>query len=149
METKISKAPSFAHSESALDEFLAAWEAGTLRKDEWTHAAHVAIAACYAFDLNPQEALSRTRRGIIHFNESVGTANTDSSGYHETLTRLWSGIIGDFVRSASCPSRFAAVLAAVKRFGEDRSRHRLYYTFDVVGDVNARRHWVPPDRSPL
>lgn len=149
METKTTKALSFARSESALDEFLAAWEAGTLPKEEWTHAAHVAVAACYAFDLNPAEALSRTRRGIIHFNESAGTANTDSSGYHETLTRLWSDIIGDFVRGASCPSRFAAVLAAVERFGEDRFRHRLYYSFDVVADVNARRRWVPPDRLPF
>lgn len=147
METKTNRVPSFAHSERALDEFLAAWEAGTLAKKEWTHAAHVAVAAYYAFDLNAEEALSRTRRGIIHFNESVGTANTDSSGYHETLTRLWSGIIGDFVRGASCPSRFAAVLAAVERYGEDRFRHRLYYSFDVVSDVNARRDWVPPDRS--
>jgi len=138
----------FTRAASALDAFLCAWEAGTLPKNRWTHAAHVAVAACYAFDLDPDEALSRTRRGIIHFNDCVGTPNTDSSGYHETLTRLWSGIIGDFVRGGSFPSRFVAVCAAVERYGEDRTRHRLYYSFDVISNVKARRNWVPPDCSP-
>ena len=95
METKERKTYAFLLSAAALDDFLAAWEAGTLPHSQWTHAAHVAVAACYAFDLTPADALLRTRRGIIHFNNCVGTPNTDTRGYHETLTRLWSGITGD------------------------------------------------------
>ena len=149
METKERKTYAFLLSAAVLDHFLAAWEAGTLPHSQWTHAAHVAVAACYAFDLTPADALLRKRRGIIHFNNCVGTPNTDTRGYHETLTRLWSGIIGDFVRRGDFPSRFAAASAAVERYGEDRGRHRLHYSFDMVNSVNARRNWVPPDRSPL
>jgi hypothetical protein len=149
METKEHKIWSFLLSATALDEFLAAWQAGTLPHSQWTHAAHVAVAACYAFELAPADALLRTRRGIIHFNNCVGTPNTDTRGYHETLTRLWCEIIGDFVRAGNFHSRLAAASAAVERYGQDRNRHRLYYSFDVATDVNARRNWVRPDRSPL
>ena len=149
METKEGKTCAFLLSAAALDGFLAAWEAGTLPQNQWTHPSHVAVAACYAFDLTPADALLRMRHGIIHFNNCVGTPNTDTRGYHETLTRLWSGIIGNFVRAGEFPSRFAAASSAVERYGEDRSRHRLYYSFDVVNNVSARRNWVPPDRSPL
>src|SRR5580698_7392010 len=35
-------------SREALDEFIARWEAGTLPKVQWTHAAHVAVGTYYA-----------------------------------------------------------------------------------------------------
>ena len=38
--------------------------------------------------------------------------------------------------------------AAVPPFLEDRDRHRLHYSFDVVRDRRARREWIPPDRLP-
>ena len=137
----------FVANPAALERFVAAWEAGELAHSDWTHGAHVAIAACYAYDHPPETAFRRTRDGIRHFNECCGTPNTDHSGYHETLTRLWAGLIGEFVRSRSFSSRYEAARAAVERFGEDRDRHRLYYSFDVVRDTRARREWVPPDRE--
>jgi hypothetical protein len=36
----------------------------------------------------------------------------------------------------------------MQMFGEDRDRHRLFYSFDVVKDRRARCEWVAPDRSP-
>lgn len=139
----------FLESDNALDHFFHQWQAGTLPKSSWTHAAHVAMAACLAFDHPPDRALELTRSGIIHHNESVGTANTETSGYHETLTRFWSGIIGDTVRSGNFPSRFEAVRHAIAKFGNDRGAFRPFYSFDVVNDRRARREWIPPDRDPM
>ena len=139
----------FLESEAALDDFISGWRTGTLPKPSWTHGAHVAVAACLAFDHSQEEALNLTRAGIVHFNTCVGTANTEDSGYHETLTRFWSGEIGNVVRAVRFASRLEAVRHAVQRFGEDRDRHRLFYTFDVVKDRRARREWVAPDRSPM
>ncbi len=42
-------APLFFESEAALDCFLEAWLTGQLEPKRWTHAAHVAVAAQYAF----------------------------------------------------------------------------------------------------
>jgi hypothetical protein len=138
----------FATNEPALRDFFAHWRAGTLPKAAWTHAAHVAMAAYIAFDHAAAEAFELTKTGILHHNTCVGTPNTDTSGYHETLTRFWCATVGEFVRSGRFASRLEAVCATVERFGADRDRHSLFYSFDVVRETKARREWIVPDRAP-
>ena len=135
-------------NEVALQRFVEGWKAGKLPKAAWTHAAHVAMAAYFAFDHAADATFAIMKTGILHHNTSVGTPNTDDNGYHETLTRFWSSEIGEFVRSRRFPSRFEAVREAVSSFGKDRDRFRLFYRFDVVPDRRARREWVVPDRQP-
>jgi hypothetical protein len=131
----------FADMES-LENFIAHWEAGVLPKAQWTHAAHVAVGTYYAVRF-PDCALDKTREGIIRYNQAVGTANTDTSGYHETLTRFWAGILTREVEGIEDP--LAAVRQAVQRYGDQRRLHERYYSFDVVNSVAARRSWMPPD----
>ncbi len=142
METKV---PSFLESENELAAFLAAWESGTLPKEAFTHAAHVAVAACYTWQRTPREALPLLRERIRAFNEAVGGKNTEDAGYHETLTHFWAEVVGQFV--AGRPStRLEAVRQAVERFGPTRDLFKTYYTHDVVKDRVARREWVAPER---
>jgi hypothetical protein len=141
--------PSFLQSEDALESFLRRWENGQLSKAEWTHAAHVAVAACYTWDHDAGEAFTLMKAGIIRHNTAVGTLNTEDSGYHETLTRLWTVLVQNATGSAGFPNRLEAVRAAVRAFGDDRKRYELYYSFDVVKDRRARREWVEPDLRPL
>lgn len=136
-------------SESELQPFVEAWKAGRLPKPEWTHAAHVAMAAYFAFDHAADATFAIMRAGILHHNMSVGTPNTEDNGYHETLTRFWAGEIGTFIRAGRFASRWEAVRAAVAEFGGDRERFLQFYSFDVVRDRRARREWVAPDREPL
>ena len=139
----------FLESETALQQFVEAWKAGRLPKPAWTHAAHVAMAAYFAFDHAADATFAIMKAGILHHNTSVGTPNTEDNGYHETLTRFWASEIGRFVRRGRFTSRLEAVRAAVAAFGEDRERFRRFYSFDVVRDRRARREWVAPDREPL
>lgn len=148
VENSVTGDPVFASSETALRSFLHHWRAGTLPKSEWTHAAHVAVAACHVFDHPADEALEKIRAGIIHYNACVGTLNTDHSGYHETLTRFWTGLIADFRRTRTWTSRLELVRAALGRFASDSALFRSYYSFDVVKDLRARREWVAPDCEP-
>jgi hypothetical protein len=136
-------------SEGELERFVEAWKSGRLPKAEWTHAAHVAMAAYFAFDHAADATFAIMKAGILHHNTSVGTPNTADNGYHETLTRFWAGEIGAFIRSGRFPSRWEAVRAAVAEFGGDRDRVRLFYSFDAVRDRRARREWVAPDRDPV
>jgi hypothetical protein len=140
------KANRFLTSESELATFLAAWEAGTLPKVAWTHAAHVAAAAAYTWRSTPAEALPLLRLRIRTYNEATGGRNTDDSGYHETLTRFWTEVVGRFVTAHQRTSRLDAVRAAVERFGGDRELPQTYYTHDLVRDKVARREWVPPQK---
>jgi len=148
LETSFSGTLTLVRSEEALSAFLDHWRAGTLPKKEWTHAAHVAVAACHVFDYTDEEALQKIRSGIIHYNSCVGTANTDHSGYHETLTRFWTGLIANFLRTRAYSSRLEFVRAALSRFGSDSGLFRSYFSFDVVNDVRARREWIAPDLQP-
>lgn len=72
-----------------MDDFIRRFEAGTLTKEEWTHAAHLRMAAWYVFHYPPVEAGVRIRVGIRHLNECLGGVNTEDAGFHETLTEFW------------------------------------------------------------
>ena len=143
METK---ANDFLASETDLLTFLDAWEACTLAKEAWTHAAHVAAAASYTWQRPPAEALPLLRERIRAFNEATGGQNTEDAGYHETLTHFWTEVIGHFVTARRGGTRLEAVQAAVAQFGSRSDLPKTYYTHDVVRNTIARREWVAPER---
>ena len=63
----------------------AAFRARTLPKEKWTHAAH--WAAALSLVAEDQAAAFRDMPAMIRaYNESVGGRNTDTEGYHETIT---------------------------------------------------------------
>ncbi len=136
----------FLTSPASLAQFIADWEAGILAKAQWTHAAHVAVGACYGVRFGTS-AFERMRDGIRRYNEAEGTVNGPSSGYHETLTRFWSLVLAKAVAGIDDP--FNAVTKAVTLYGEQRSLHTRYYSFDLVASTYARQNWVPPDLQPL
>jgi len=132
----------FLFSREEFEHFVSLWEAGTLPRSEWNHAAHVAIGAHYAAQ-DRSTAFERIKRGILRYNAATCVANTPGSGYHETLTCLWAGIVAKAVDGIQ--DSFVAARFAVERFGEERDLHHLYYSFDVVRDPMARQSWIAPD----
>jgi hypothetical protein len=141
--------PEHLANSEALDSFLHGFEQGTLAKSEWTHGAHVAAAAYYLFDSDFETVLPLMRTRIRTFNESVGGANTPTSGYHETLTHFWLLIVAELLRQQSPSTRLEAAQQAVAIFGQARSLHTLYYSGDLVQDSAARQSWRVPDLLPL
>ena len=137
----------FAASPETLDAFIATWRSLRLAKADWTHGAHVAACAYYAFDHGADATARIMTAGILAFNRAVGVENTPTGGYHETLTRFWSMAIVAHVSALGAASRWDAVRSALERYGEDRDLPRRCYSFDVVKDVRARREWIAPDRA--
>jgi flavin reductase (DIM6/NTAB) family NADH-FMN oxidoreductase RutF len=133
----------FLASEDTFDAFVREWRAGTLPRARWTHAAHVAVAAHHSFHFGA-DAYEQMRAGILHFNQCCGIENTETSGYHETLTRFWSELIATFVSDGGFASAWDAATAAVAEFGHDRDAFRTRYDFDVLASREARRQWIPP-----
>jgi hypothetical protein len=135
--------PDFLASETTLDALLAGFEDGTWPKGQWTHAAHLATGACYI--LRGDDALDRLRANIPRYNVSQGGANTEDSGYHETLTCFWHNVIRDFIGTLSAGSdRLTVVREVVTEFAPKRDLFRQYYDFDVVNSREARAKWIPP-----
>jgi len=132
------------------DEILRGFESGTFPHANWNHAAHLRVAGCYLLAHPREEALRRMSDGVRKYNESVGTANTEDSGYHETLARFWIAVAGAFL--AGLPngiSRTEKIQALVDQFAPRRDLFREYYSFDVVKSREARRDWVAPDLKAL
>lgn len=124
--------------------------AATLPKAQWTHGAHWAAAfwlLCKRRDMDPERDMPAM---IRRYNTSVGTPNTDSEGYHETITQASLIVARRFIEKQSdapvlhelCNRLFAS------RFGESDWLLR-HWSKDVLFSVQARKQWVPPDISPL
>ena len=141
--------PALPLTESQIDTFLAAFESATLPKERWTHSAHLFTGACYVHMLGEQPPIQRMRICIKHHNESVGTQNTDTGGYHETITIAWIKLLHRLLRESGTMERAAFARLAVERFSGNRDIFRRYYVFDLVKSVEARRTWIPPDLAPL
>jgi hypothetical protein len=139
----------FLQDPETLDRFVADWHAHRLTREAWTHGAHVGVCAYYAFDRDEAATLAIMRPGIRSFNESIGGQNTATSGYHETVTRLWVMAIAAHLRAALPATRWEAARSAVAHFDDPRELLVRCYSFDVLADVRARAEWVPPDRISL
>lgn len=140
-------------TEDELDQLVTAFEQLTLPKLHWTHAMHVTIGGCFCLRHGEAGALERLRPGIRRLNESHGGVNTETAGYHESLTRFWLALITRFLEEhrALHPGapRARAIHALVESFG-DRSRlFKEYWSYDVAGSSAARASWAPPDALPL
>ncbi len=116
-------------------------------KARWTHGAHLLTGACYVHALGQAAAIDRMRICVKRYNESVGGKNTETSGYHETITIAWVKLLDSLLREVSrdgTPERAEFARLAVERFVGDREIFRRYYDFDVAASVEARRSWIQP-----
>lgn len=137
-------------SEAELDEFLRGFEEGTYPVKQWTHAAHLAMAGGYLTRMTAGEALPFLRERIAAYNVAQGGVNTDSSGYHESLTVFWIRLVAAHLAGLDpAMPRVEKVRGVVETFAPRRDIFREYWSFDVVKSVEARRTWVPPDLRAL
>jgi hypothetical protein len=136
-------------TEVEIDAFLAAFEGGTLPKARWTHGAHLLTGACYVQAFGEAAAIERMRICVCRYNEAVGGKNTETSGYHETITVGWIKLLAGLLRESGPMGRAAFVTRAVERFESQRDIFRRHYDFDLVGSVEARRVWVAPTLEPF
>jgi hypothetical protein len=131
-------------TEEEIDAFLAAFEGCTLPKERWTHGAHLLTGACYVHGLGQAAAIEKMRACVRRYNEAVGGKNTETTGYHETITIAWIKLLDGFRREAGDAGRAEFARLAVERFADDKEIFRGYYDFDLVESVEARRSWIEP-----
>ncbi|MFS6827277.1 hypothetical protein [Cyanobium sp. ATX-6F1] len=98
-----------------IEALVVAFEAGTLPRARWTHEAHLVVALKTLEQRPFNAALEHLRTRIRAYNEATGTANSDHSGYHETLTvHFLRGVGGHIARHPGWPlaDSLAALLAS-------------------------------------
>jgi hypothetical protein len=120
----------------------------SLPKKEWTHAAH--FAAAFWMLRHPDMDPIRDMPGLIRaYNEATGVPNTNTGGYHETITlgslraaRWW------LAARPHAPLHEALNELLLAEYG--RSDWLLaHWSKPLLFSVAARRAWVEPDLKPL
>jgi hypothetical protein len=138
-----------APGSSATDRLAAAFVACTLPESEWTHEAHLRVGLWHRLRMTAEMSLDTLRDRIRRYNESLGNANTDTDGYHETITRFYVILIDRFVATADVSQNIDDLADdLVARLGF-RGLPLDHYSPDRLFSVEARRAWVAPDLAPL
>jgi len=124
--------------------------ARSLRREEWTHEAHLA-ATNYLILKHPEIDLDTELPGLIRrFNESVGGVNSDTEGYHDTITRAYLRGVRLFLEEAdaSRPMHDLVNELLVSPMGR-RDWPLRFWSKDRLMSVEARRGFVPPDLAAM
>ena len=120
----------------------------SLPKAEWTHAGH--FAAAFWVLRRPNMDAARDMPGLIRaYNEATGVRNTDTTGYHETITLASLRAASAWLRGRSGVPLFEALNGLLAtEYG--RSEWLLsYWSRPLLFSVAARSAWVNPDLREL
>lgn len=121
----------------------------TLPKTVWTHAAHFA-ATLWLLRCRPEIDLPRAMPGYIRsYNEAAGGVNTDSSGYHETITQASIRAARAFLAVRPTEPLFATCNTLMWSSLGEPDWLLEYWTRPRLFSVEARRIWVEPDLREL
>ncbi len=124
--------------------------ARTLAKAEWTHEAHLG-ATTYLLLKRPDIDLDAALPGLIRaFNESVGGVNSDSEGYHETITRAYLRGVRLFLEEASPDEPLHDIVNDLLLSPMGRRDWPLrFWSKELLMSVEARRQFVEPDLAAM
>ena len=121
----------------------------SLPKPRWTHAAHF-DAALWLISCRRDLDASRAMPGfILAYNEATGVANTDTDGYHETITQASLRAARGFLLQSPKRSLFMTCNALMASSPGKSDWLLVYWSRALLFSVEARRGWVEPDLKPL
>jgi len=137
-------------SSPGIDALAKRFAAAAIPAAEWTHQMHLVMGTWHVARLGPDAALARLRAGIRALNAAHGTVDSDTRGYHETITCAYVRLLGAFVATRpageAIDGTLAALLASPLAARDILTRH---YSRERLFSAAARRGWVEPDLEPL
>jgi hypothetical protein len=142
--------PRLFHSDHEIVRIGEGLIARTLPRPEWTHEAHLATTT-YLLTRRPDIDIDRQLPGLIRrYNESVGGVNSDSEGYHETITRAFLHGVRLFLAEADPKEPLHELVNELLLSPMGRRDWPLrFYSRERLFSVEARRKFVVPDLAAL
>jgi len=142
--------PRLFTSDADIEHVAEGMVARTLPKPEWTHEAHLATTT-YLLARRPDIDIDRELPGLIRrYNESVGGVNSDSEGYHETITRVFLHGVRLFLPEADLKEPLHELVNELLLSPMGRRDWPLrFYSAERLFSVEARRKFVAPDVAAL
>jgi hypothetical protein len=142
--------PRFFISDAEIEHLGEGLFACALARSEWTHEAHLA-ATTYLLLRRPDVDLDKELPTIIRrFNESVGGVNSETEGYHETITRVFLHGVRLFLAEADRGAPLHELVNELLLSPMGRRDWPLrFYSPERLFSVAARLSFVEPDLAAL
>ena len=143
-------APRLFHDDAEIVRIGEGLLARTLPRPDWTHEAHLATTT-WLLTRRPDVDIDKELPGLIRrYNESVGGVNSDSEGYHETITRVFLHGVRLFLAEADPEEPLHELVNELLLSPMGRRDWPLrFYSPERLFSVEARREFIPPDLAAL
>ncbi|MEZ5039958.1 MAG: hypothetical protein R2828_08700 [Saprospiraceae bacterium] len=141
---KSNSSDTLSHIETLVHSFIAQ----TLPKEAWTHEAHLTVALWHLHVYSKDEAICFLRSRIITYNQVVGTENSPTSGYHETMTLFWIWIMDEFLKHNAGELETLMTRFLHSKYA-DRQLPLKFYSRAHLFSTKGRAIWIAPDLQAL
>ena len=142
--------PRFFASDAEIEHLGERFLACALPKEEWTHEAHLATTTWLLLKRRDIDVDKDLPELIRRYNESVGGVNSDTEGYHETITRVFLSGVRLFLSEADPSEPLHELVNELLLSPMGRRDWPLrFYSRDQLLSVEARRAFIPPDLAAL
>ena len=121
----------------------------SLPPHEWTHQAHLIVGLWYCSQHDETQALNILRDRIKRYSIARGKQNTDTSGYHETITRFFVCYINHYLHDADPQFSLLELVNDFCAHQLENSSPLKFYSKERLMSVEARLGWVEPDLQSL
>ncbi|WP_395611514.1 hypothetical protein [Allosphingosinicella sp.] len=149
MTTTTTPTPRLWPHDDAIRDVGTRFLARILPKAEWTHEAHISTT-CWLILERGEIAPKRDLPDLIRrYNESVGGVNSDTEGYHETITRVFIRILRTVLAKSEGQGLSARVNAVLEAPEGQRDWPLRFYSRELLFSKEARLGWVEPDLGPF
>lgn len=132
-----------------INNIVEAFSQKQLPKTKWNHTAHIIVALWHNWHFDFEEAFEKVKAKIIEYNISVGTVNSETSGYHDTLTKFWML----HTKSYLDRGHFDTLNEALNKFlNSEESNKDLplkYYSKELLFSKKCRLKWESSDIASL
>jgi hypothetical protein len=132
-------------TDEEIERFIRLFEETSLPRSEWTHGKHLIVALVYLVRHRRDAATERIRQGIQRLNHRYG----NFGGYHETITLAWIAVVSRFLGRRPPGESLTILSHELREECEVKDYLLRFYSMEVLMSDEARRSWVPPDRSPI
>ena len=122
----------------------------SLPKARWTHAGHF-CAALWLLRARPDIDTAARMPGIIRaYNEATGGVNSDTEGYHETITQASLRAARAFLDGYPPDGPLHGIVDDLMASALGKPDWLMaHWRRETLFSVAARRGWVEPDLQPL
>ena len=134
------------------ESIVAEFRSGAMSRERFNHRAHLCVGLYHLS--NPwldDEATGaqRVRDAILWFNDRVGAVQTETSGYHETITLFYVRIIRHFLSTRQPTESFNDLGEALLAEWGDPKLPLRYWSKERLMSWEARLAWIEPDLAAL